>query len=479
MAVKRTQKPKRAPFRPVHESGYYSAVGYRSARVMRDVDGTTPTMAGGNLHEVVSRDRIIAQSREFRRDNLLYSGLMERCIDFAIGHGFALTAQDKTVDALWDEWLAVAEVTGRYNGRKFARAVAREFLTTGEGVLLKVNGGQVQLIESEQIVGRAANDMGIVLDEYGRPVKYKVAPYNNGVIGTAVDISARDVVFLCEYERPSSVRGMPVLQTAFPMLHRINDVLDSEVLAWQVLSRVVLKHTSESGTGFGGATEGTQGSDGVNVSEMPYALIFHGGEGDDLASMDRNIPGKDFPASLTTFCRLLGLPLGIPLELVLLDWTQSNFSQMRGALLLAYRRFRELQDLFIQDLYEPLFRWKFNQWVTMGLIEDTPETRQHYWVTPQFPWIDPLAEAQAQEKLISIGLTTHAEACKTLEHDREAVIAKMKLEVIEAINIAKDVEAQTGVLPPWEQFAGRSVGKTEQAARVEAGTDETEPTNET
>ena len=448
---------------PVHMEygplGLRASMGYHSASIMRDVDGTTPTRAAGSRHEQTSRDRLVDQSREFGRNNLLYSGLLNRALDFTVGNGYEIVNTPAETAAKWNDWIKTAELTGRYNGSKLPRAFMREYLFTGEGIALKVKGGQIQLCESEQIKPFAGALQGVETNAYGKPTKYYLASYVNGNLGIPKAVKASDVIFMCEPERPSSVRGVPICQTAFPMLHRINDVLDSEALTWQLLSRIALKHTSISGETFG--TETNTG--GFSVVEMPYSVVFEGSDEEDIASLDFNRPSKDFPASIATFCRFLGLPLGMPLELVMMDFTKSNFSQMRGALVLSWKSFEHLTAAMVSDFYEPLFQWKFDEWVIAGEIEDTPENRQHDWVTPQFPWIDELAEANAIEKKIALGLMTYAEGCKALERESEKIVQGNVLTVTQAIRTAQAVEKETGERVPWQIFAGRAIGQTEQA----------------
>ena len=452
--------------RGINQHGFYGMTGYQSVSSMRKIDRSYPTAAAGVRHESASRTTLVAQSREFGRNNLLYRGILQRCIDFMIGDGFKLAATDSDVDALWEGWYPQAEITGRYKGNKLDRAVAMEWLSTGEGIGLKIRGGSVQLIESEQVPQSSGMvPEGIVTDDYGKPIEFRVAPYVNGNLGRARKVSARDVLFICERERPSSLRGIPVLQQAFPMLHRINDVLDSEALAFQILSRVVMKHLSDHGPLSKGTDNVTAAAatDDVTVTELPFGLIFEGSIDDELVPMERSIPGKDFPQSIATFCRFLGLPLGLPLELVLLDWTKSNFSQMRGALLMCDKRFHGMQDCIIQDWHEPLFQWKRQQWITEGLIADTPETMEHEWIRPPFPWVEPEKEAQAQGKIIELGLGSHTNACKARSIERARLLPTLKTETLEAIKLAKEIETETGVIVPWQIFAGRAVGKTESA----------------
>jgi len=463
---RKNKRPSIGVPRGVKQNGFYGMTGYQTASSMRKIDRSYPTSAAGVRHEAASRGIIVAQSREFVRNNLLYRGILQRCIDFMIGDGFHLAAKDECVDALWDEWYPNAEITGRYKGNKLDRALAMEWLTTGEGVGLKIKGGHVQLIESEQVPQSTGMvPEGIITDDYGKPIAFKVAPYVNGRLGRAKKVNARDVLFVCERERPSSLRGIPVLQQAFPMLHRINDVLDSEALAFQILSRVVLKHLSDTGPLTKGTDNltGDAATDDITVTELPFGLIFEGSLQDELTPMERNIPGKDFPQSIATFCRFLGLPLGLPLELVLLDWTKSNFSQMRGALLMCDKRFRGMQASIINDWHEPLFQWKRQQWIAEGLIADTPETKQHEWIPAPFPWVDPEKEAIAQGKIIELGLGSHNNACKARSVERARLLPQLDAETREAIAISKKIESETGVAVPWQHFAGRVVGKTESA----------------
>ena len=56
--------------------------------------------------------------------------------------------------------------------------------------------------------------------------------------------------------------------------------------------------------------------------------------------------------------------------------------------------------------------------------------------------------------------------------DREEFIQRQKLETIEAIKVAQEVEAATGVKVDWKTFAGRMAGKTENAVNAAAPTTE-------
>jgi capsid protein len=308
---------------------------------------------------------------------------------------------------------------------------------------------------------------------------FRLCPWKSYAVNVrgGKEYKAEDVLFLSNPERPSQLRGIPACQSAFPMLHRINDVCDSEAIAWQLLSRIAVSITREQGAEIAyteskedenKSSDETEGDLARRVSELDYALLFHGQPGEAVKGVERNIPGMQFSESLRTFLRLLGLPLGLPLELILLDWTQSNYSQSRAVLEQAYENFVGWQAEMIDGFYEPLFRWKIEQWRSDSNSKVTENPKLELgWVTPTFPWIDQLKEAQAYGEQLDRGLITHTEVCKSRHSDRDEIVVRREREIRDAIDRAKKISEDTGVEVPWQIFAGLKVPKAESGKSVE------------
>ncbi len=265
------------------------------------------------------------------------------------------------------------------------------------------------------------------------------------------------------------------------MLHRINDVCDSEAIAWQMLARLAVSVTREDGAvlAYGESepdpeksTGDTSGDLSMRMTELDYALIFHGNPGEKVQGIERNIPGKDFSESLRMFLRLLGLPLGLPLELILLDWTKGNYSQSRAVLEQAYQTFLGWQKLLEASVHSAVYEWKVEGWQRAGVLPARADAMAHEWIKPSFPWIDKLKEAQSYGVLLDRGLTTHALACKALNMDRGEVVAARVAEVEDAIKRAKEIKEATGVDVPWQMFCGLKPPKPE---RGRPGGDEPNP----
>ena len=447
--------------------GFYSSYGYHSAR-QASRDGLTFSSGSSTYHMQYDRAKLIDQSRQFMRDNAIYKGMIERAISYIIGNGFALQARTKNktfnsaAEQLWHDFWRKPEIKQLSSGNRIERMICRELLIAGDVGAIKTNQGQLQLVEAEQITGPKYSGDGIILDDYGKPVKFHIAPYTNSgrvSLTKAKSYNVDNFLFISDPERPSGVRSVPACQASFPMIHRINDICDSEAIAWQMLSRMAVSITREGGPNLG-YTESSSDSDAEDtelaqrITEIDYALLFQGEPGDKIEGIDRNLPGKDFGESVRMFLRLLGLPIGLPLEIILLDWTKSNYSQSRAVLEQAYQTFIGWQKLIEDFFHNEVYIWKIKQWIATNKLANRSDAFRHEWIKPTFPWIDQLKEAQAYGAKMDRGFTTHAQVCKSLNVEREDIIDVREMEIREAIERAQKIKEDTGVIVPWQLFAG-------------------------
>lgn len=455
----------------MRKAGEYTCLGYRSAKTQK-LDGVS--YIGNKSGDAVmqyDRERLIAQSRSFMNDNAIYRGMITQAVRYIVGGGFTLQvhtgndSRNKKIETLWRNFWRRPEIRGLVSGRKLEELVCQEVIVAGDTGLIKTNKGLLQHFEAEQITGRNTDD-GITKDVWGTPVTYHIAPYNkNGFLDLKgkKDVAAKDFIHIANIDRPSSSRGVPAAQSSFPGIHRINDVCDAEAVAWQLLSRLAVAITRENGPEFAyqesrpdehADPEGNDGDLTTRVSDIGYAVMFNGQQGDEIKGIERNIPGKDFTASLRTFLRLLGLPLGMPLELILLDWTQSNYSQTRAVLWQAYNQTFEHWQYLMSDFFlSPVLEWKIAEWRKAGLIPETCHC-EYEWIKPTYPWIDQVKEAQAYGLRLDRSLATHALVCKSLNLDADDVLQQKEDEIRGAINRAAKIEKETGKEVDWRVFAG-------------------------
>ena len=470
--------------------GRYTALGFRSASIA-EREGRTYSSGSGDAHIRYDRGKLINQSRDFYRNNGIYKGMIDRAVSYIIGNGFGLQVKtdnagfNKKVESLWNNFEKRPEIRGLLSGAETAQMFVREVILAGDTGAIKTNKGVVQLIESEQINGGNQGKNGLEKNIYGAPTGFWISPYDsNGYLSTKKSrkVDPKDFLFITSTDRPSSTRGVPVLQSSFAMLHRINDACDSEAIGMQLLSRLVASITRENADtqAFIQSKEdpNKSGTDttaqlGARLQELEYALMFHGRHGEKIEGIDHNIPGKNFVESVKMFLRILGLPIGLPLELILLDWTNSNYSQSRAILEQAYQGFLFWQNKAESFYYNPLIDWKFEGWRKQGLFGNRKEI-PYSFIKPTYPWIDQLKEAQAKGMLVDRAFMTHSEVCKSRGQDREEVVELREKEIRESIERAQKIKADTGVEVDWRLFAGLSVAKKNDAKAVKNPADGSE-----
>ncbi len=453
--------------------GKYTSLGYRSAEVAAR-EGRSYSISSGEAMARYDRIKMVNQSRDFMVNNGIYKGMIERATNYIVSNGFILQSKAKDpetrnlIESLWRNFWRRPEIKNLLSGRKVEKMICRELLSVGDIGIIKVNNGKIQLIESEQITGKKGyTDDGIQRDSFGTPSSFSVGGY--GVSGqidrrTIRSYTPEQFLFITDPERPSSLRGVPPCQASFPMLHRINDVCDSEAIAWQLLARMAVSITREDGGQLGyneskadPDLKDTDGKLSTRLTEIDYALIFHGQPGEKVEGIERNIPGQNFSQSLYMFLRLLGLPLGLPLEIILLDWTKSNYSQSRAVLEQAFQTFLGWQFMLEDFAMRPIFEWQIKRWVREGKIKNTLDIYEHDWIKPSFPWIDQQKEIEAWGQKMDRSLVTHQQACKSLNSDREDVVSAKENEVRDAINRAGKIKKDTGITVPWQIFCGLEV----------------------
>jgi capsid protein len=462
----------------------YSASGFYKSASIASTDGISWQAGNGDQMLAVDRPTMVEVSRHFYRNNPIYKGMIDRSAAYIVGNGFGLQVRSKgdgynsEVESLWSEFMEDPEVRGIHKGNAFDRMLCTEVLQTGETINLKTDTGKVQLIESEQLCGKTGRTDGIAKDTYGRPKSYKIFKYaTTGSLDLKSEaaIPAESVMFIANRDRPSSTRGVPPLQSTFANLHRINDVCDSVAIAWQMVSRIALIRTQEQAAeqAYGQSKTDPKAKEGdlaQRVTNLGYALMFNANTGETLAGIDHKIPTQNFTESLRMYMRLLGLPFGLPLELILLDWTQSNFSQSRAVLEQVYRTFLYWQELLELGFYRPCLKWKIEQWTAEGRLKPrAKDGTRHEWIKPTFPWINLLEEAKAHGEKVERAFATHGTVCKSLNLDRVEVVEARQAEIEDAIERAQAIEAKYKVKVPWEYFAGVAIkpGQTPPAVQPE------------
>lgn len=500
--------------------GAYNALGYHAADVERKSGRALPRSGSPDTHTRPDRELLGRMARRFHRDNGIYQSIINRSMEAIFGEGWGLQVNtgvddlDSEIERDFAKWAKKPEVRGLFDFDDCQKMAATAVFNDGDLGCVLTNRNKLQYVVSERITGgrrqSAASrkggrvEQGVEMDRLGAPIAYWVAPYDQfGYLSKAKAkrIKERDFLFLPALNEFDQTRGVPVLTSSFPMIHRIKDVCDSEAIAWQLLSRFALTISRDNGAAqahlesesdSGGKDSPPDAAD--RVMDFDEAIIFNANNGESLRGIDRNLPGANFSESVRMYLRLIGLPLGLPLEIMLLDYSKMNYSSSRAALEQAYRMFRAWQRFFDKKHSTPIFEWWLLKRIEKGfypsLLENLTVLEEgadltildfgvsHEFIKPEFPWIDQLKEAQAWGARIDRGLATQSQALKSVGMDRDNWIIQREKEIESAIEAADRINKRhKDANVDWRAFAGVPVSKMQgNFAAVEPGGDpENEP----
>ena len=412
----------------------------------------------GGPADVHQDERTLFQLREMcragDRQSCLLHGIIDRSVDNVLGPTFEW--QPCTDDPGWNKDARAyiegraglsADIRRKMDLRALACAWYRAQLTDGDILIVHSDDGLVTY-EADQLVtprqGEASAGAGkkivngVEVDpRTGRDLAYHVArrEYKGYVGGGAwsrgtTRVPAAEALLVARFQRTSQTRGVPALAPGLMRHEHLEAYLDSEQIAAEIASHVVYMITRSDPAFFVNPDTGelhdwvynapaeTGDATSRQFEESAPGQIIQGVLGDKLDVLQPNRPGQTFEPYLRSTIRLIGAAVGMPLELVLLDLSQTNYSSARAALLQAYRTFRCWQHFLVRAALGPIYQRWIGQAIVdgdLGLRDDAFAVK---WLMPTWAWIDPLKEVLAKERAVAAGFDCITD---TIEEERETL----------------------------------------------------------
>lgn len=266
------------------------------------------------------------------------------------------------------------------------------------------------------------------------------------------------VIHLHDKERAGQTRGKPQLASVMRQFKVLGDYTNAELKAAVVNAMVAIVTKSSMGQEQlvellssnpdalksyqeGLAQRGRASVDFNAGMILPLAL------GEDFASFTPARPVDSFEPFTLALFRHIAAGLNIPYELLLKDFSKTNYSSARAALLEAWRFFRGRRKWIIANWCQPIFELWLEEEVMEGRIEAPGfyENRAFYcrtkWIGDGRGWVDPLKEAQAADMRLKTGLTTLEDECAEQGQDWEEVLQQRAREIKRA--------KELGITFPW------------------------------
>ena len=284
---------------------------------------------------------------------------------------------------------------------------------------------------------------GVEIDRFGAPIAYHILKEHPGDYWSAslqwehipayTSFGRRRVLHIHDINRIGQTRGKPILSSIMPMFKMLDHYERSELQAAIVNAMIAAFIETPMGGEelnelFGGS------SDDYLNAKKDWQVKLEGGSiipifpGDKVAPFTPSRPNSAYGSFVENLLRHIGTGLNIPYELLLKDFSKTNYSSARSALLEAWRYFNGRRQWLADYWATPVYELWLEEMVNKGLVDAPDFYANHYaytrckWIGPGRGWVDPVKEAQACQLRMDIGLSTLENECASQGLDWEEVV---------------------------------------------------------
>jgi lambda family phage portal protein len=480
---------------PRRQAGSSSARMYAGARMTNTTLGFG---SGGNTSAdaelALSLERMRSRSRQMVRDSAYAKRAKTVVVNNVIGSGVGMQAQVGTtrgqlnaplntnIEAAWDQWCAAdsCHTGAALHFHDLERMALGQVFEAGEVLIRKhyraFGNSQVPLalevIESERLAGDLVEPggtagltnemrMGVEVDDFQRPLAYWIRRSHPGDARSMVAdgqryerVPAADIFHLRLVTRWPQTRGEPWMHAVLRKLDDMNEYTQCEVTAARASAAYFGTISNPDG-----APEADAGTEQPVMNIEPLSIqALAPGEKFDFHSPNR--PNSALDPFMRAMLREVAAGCGPSYESLSRDYSQSNYSSSRLALLDDRDLWRTLQQWWLRSFRLPLHRVWVQQAALANAITGLPvgqyaaDMAKFEAVTfkPRgWQWVDPTKEVNAYKEAIKAGLTTLTDVIAQTAGglDIEDVIAtrQRELQLLDDAGIEVDTTVQEPMAP--------------------------------
>jgi lambda family phage portal protein len=493
-----------------------------------DLRNWAPSAGSADSDLLPELGTLTRRSRDLTRNHGVAHGAQQTIVDNVLGCGlwlaptpdYTLLKKDREWATAWRrmvkaKWRAYAETFMCDAGESLtldglATQVFNGGWENGDGLALPLwmpqpgypASTRIQVIEADRLsnpnFGPNTTYLrgGIEVNDFGAPQAYWIRNAHPGdlfwVQMLQTDLSGykwtripaktgwgrRRVIHAHDKGRAGQTRGVPALAAVMQQFKVLGDYQRAELKAAVVNAMVSL--ITESAVTQDGLVEvlssnadalkayqdglATRNRSAINFREglvVPLML------GEKIAGFSPARPSTAYEPFVTTVFRHIATGLNLPYELLMKDFSKTNYSSARAALLEAWRFFIGRRNWLGLMFYQPVYELWLEEMVNAGEIEAPGfyENRIAYcrarWIGPGRGWIDPLKEAQAAELRMDIRVSTLEDECAEQGKDWEEVLEQIAEEEGRMKELGVERRVPTSIQPKGATDPNASEGGDE------------------
>ncbi len=357
------------------------------------------------------------------------------------------------IEAVWADWTPQAHVRGMLHFEDLQFLGLRTMLRLGELVHLPVMLDQpqrefklaIQDVNPQRL--RTPFDKtfdpslvdGVQLGSYGAPEAYWLATPAAVAGARNLDLSSltsphftriparighRPGCFhLFRYNEDEQVRGHSILNSGMNLFRHLSDSLDNELLAQVVTASMAMFIAREKGTGLPGYVEEDteeESGDRIYHEEIVGGTVMYGNPNEKPYILESSRPSPNFAAFSEFVLRAMAASIDMPYEVLAKDFSKTNYSSARAALMEAWRVFLMYRSWLTHHYCHPTWTMVIEEAWLSGRLKFPAAAPDFYdasrlytqatWIGPSRGYIDPVKEVTAIIMSLENHLSTYSEA---------------------------------------------------------------------
>jgi lambda family phage portal protein len=426
---------------------------YAAARHSRLTMGFGAALSSANSELQTSLRTLRDRSRALVRDSAYAKRAKKVVVDNVIGTGIGMQAEvrgtrgelrkpvNDAIETAWWDWCRAdrCHAGGKLHFCDLERQALGQVFEAGE-VIFRLHpfafGDSsvplgLELIESERLADDLAEPgpiaagarviQGVEVDEFYRPIRYWIKRqhpgdirFNMNAIDRVEGVPASQIIHLHIVDRWPQVRGEPWMHAVIRKLADIDGYTEAEIIAARAASMYFATIESEEGADAFGEEQ----SDGSYQMPLEPGMVEKLRPGEKLNFVNPNRPNSALDPFLRYMLREMAAGTGLSYESLSRDYSQSNYSSSRLALLEDRDNWRAIQQWFIRSFREPLHRAWLQQ-ATLARAIPGVSVLEYGGSAPKFEavsfkprgwqWVDPTKEVAAYKEALKAGFTTRAD----------------------------------------------------------------------
>ena len=424
----------------VSEAFFEAKNDYRASKHTRftpQLRGVSPSGSGADYHyrNETAYLHMIERARDIERNDPIVGSGIRRLTANVVQEGFTPDPDtnsrdlDSRLKELWHAWANDPDQCHseqEFDFFQIERLVFSSIIRDGDIFPMMLRDMSIQPVEGHRprTPLRTTRNVvhGIHLDERARRQevwlsKEDLSPHQS--VSHVRDISARSFrdqdgnrqVLQCYFPRRfSQRRGVTALAPITDVAGMHDDLQYAAMVKQQLSALLVFLEQQDpnapapiGGPGMGpGPTNGELGHGLQNtLSQLGAGIHYRAPRGAKVEGFSPNIPGEGFLDHSMLLMTFIAINLDLPLQVLLLDPTKTNFSGWRGAVEEARKRYREMQRDLVSQFHRPIYKWLVRRWIQTDPLASQFAAQpgvnplHHKWQKPSWPYIEPLKDSQS------------------------------------------------------------------------------------